>query len=243
MVLSPGAGIASAAGGLARLVAGSSCRSAARREGAAVLVADLFPTLAVFLPPSPRPRSQSALPLRGRGRLLVYFAGGWRPRHPCTEPLTALNNHAIQATRGGLNPGGTGEGWRLTCRRGARRFWLPDCFATVGVRRRAQWLWSPGLPALSILFCPHPPDPLPLRGRGRLLVYFAGGWRPRHPCAEPLTALAEPAGQVPGVPGNLRFAATPTEALFSERCRQPRRGGTGGEELRRLRWSSPPGQG
>ena len=28
-----------------------------------------------------------------------------------------------------------------------------------------------------------------------------------------------------------------------EQCRQPRRGGTGGEELRRLRWSSPPGQG
>ena len=41
---------------------------------------------------------------------------------------------------------------------------------------------------------------------------------------------------------NLRFAAKPTEFLYLERCRQPRRGGTGGEELRRLRWSSPPGQ-
>ena len=87
---------------------------------------------------------------------------------------------------------------------GARRFWLPDCFATVGVRRGAQWLWSPGLPALSMLFCPHPPSPLPRRGRGRLLVYFAGGWRPRHPCAEPLTALnnhaiqATPRGAEPG---------------------------------------------
>ena len=97
-------------------------------------------------------------------------------------------------------------------------------------------------------FVPIPLPPFPA-GRGRLLVYFAGGWRPRHPCAEPLTALAEPAGQVPGVPGNLRFAATPTEALFSERCRQPRRGGTGGggtirrTRRRRLRWSSPPGQG
>ena len=28
-----------------------------------------------------------------------------------------------------------------------------------------------------------------------------------------------------------------------KQCRQPRRGGTGGEELRRLRWSSPPGLG
>ena len=33
-----------------------------------------------FLPLSPRPRSQSALPRRGRGRFLVYFAGGSAPR-------------------------------------------------------------------------------------------------------------------------------------------------------------------
>ena len=33
------------------------------------------------------------------------------------------------------------------------------------------------------------------------------------------------------------------EMLSFGQCRQPRRGGTGGEELRRLRWSSPPGQG
>ena len=32
------------------------------------------------------------------------------------------------------------------------------------------------------------------------------------------------------------------EMLSFGQCRQPRRGGTGGEELRRLRWSSPPGQ-
>ena len=40
-----------------------------------------------------------------------------------------------------------------------------------------------------------------------------------------------------------------TGVLFSEQCRQPRRGGTGGDgtirrkRRRRLRWSSPPGQG
>ena len=39
-----------------------------------------------------------------------------------------------------------------------------------------------------------------------------------------------------------QFAAKPIELPFHEQCRQPRRGGTGGEELRRLRWSSPPGQ-
>ena len=44
------------------------------------------------------------------------------------------------------------------------------------------------------------------------------------------------------------FAAKPTEFLYLERCRQPRRGGTGGDgtirrtRRRRLRWSSPPGQ-
>ena len=43
----------------------------------------------LYCPPSPRPRSQSALPLRGRGRLKVYFAGGYRPRHPCTESPAA----------------------------------------------------------------------------------------------------------------------------------------------------------
>ena len=41
---------------------------------------------------------------------------------------------------------------------------------------------------------------------------------------------------------SLRCGAKPKEPLSYERCRQPRRGGTGGEELRRLRWSSPPGQ-
>ena len=47
---------------------------------------------------------------------------------------------------------------------------------------------------------------------------------------------------------NPRFAAKPTEFLYLEQCRQPRRGGTGGDgtirrtRRRRLRWSSPPGQ-
>ena len=43
--------------------------------------------------------------------------------------------------------------------------------------------------------------------------------------------------------GSLWLGAKTTEMLSYWQCRQPRRGGTGGEELRRLRWSSPPGQG
>ena len=45
--------------------------------------------------------------------------------------------------------------------------------------------WSPADLAVCLLFCPHPPDPLPPWGRGRFLVYFAGGWRPRPPAAKP----------------------------------------------------------
>ena len=100
---------------------------------------------------------------------------------------------------------------------------------------------SPACHAFSLLFCPHPPSPLPLRGRGRLLVYFAGGFAPGTPALNRLRHLHSlPCGY--SAQGRLRFGAEPTEVLSSEQCRQPRRGGTGGEELRRLRWSSPPGQ-
>ena len=40
---------------------------------------------------------------------------------------------------------------------------------------------SPAYPAFSLIFCPHPPDPLPLRGRGRFLVFLCKGLRPLHP--------------------------------------------------------------
>ena len=45
-------------------------------------------------------------------------------------------------------------------------------------------------------FSPIPPNPLP-GGKGGLLVYFAGGYRPRHPCIRPFAALTKPAEQVP----------------------------------------------
>ena len=40
---------------------------------------------------------------------------------------------------------------------------------------------SPAYPAFSFLFRPHPPDPLPPRGRGRILVFLCKGLRPLHP--------------------------------------------------------------
>ena len=47
---------------------------------------------------APRPRSQSALP-GGKGGILVYFAGGYRPRHPGIKPLAALTASAMRTPR------------------------------------------------------------------------------------------------------------------------------------------------
>ena len=58
------------------------------RGGLAVFVACLPCLLLTFLPPSPDPRSQSALP-GGKGETKSLFRRGLRPRHPCTEPLAA----------------------------------------------------------------------------------------------------------------------------------------------------------
>ena len=56
----------------------------------------------------------------------------------------------------------------------------------------------PAYPAFSLLYRPHPPDPLPLRGRGRLKVYFAGGFAPGTPALNRLQHLQTPPEQVHG---------------------------------------------
>ena len=89
----------------------------------------------------------------------------------------------------------------------------------------------PAYPAFSLFFCPLSPRPPSPAGKGEIFSFLMQG-------ASPLAS--------PGL--NLRFAAKPTEFLYLERCRKPRRGGTGGDgtirrkRRRRLRWSSPPGQ-
>ena len=107
---------------------------------------------------------------------------------------------------------------------GAWRFWLPVDFAAVVLE---GWLafFAACLPPSSLFSCPLFPRPPSPAGKGETKVISCKGLCPLHP---------------QGL--NPRFAAKPTEFLYLERCRQPRRGGTGGEELRRLRWSSPPGQ-
>ena len=100
-------------------------------------------------------------PLRGRGSLKVYFAGGSAPGTPALNRLRHMQTLPYRCPAGGL-PG-----------RSAAR------------------------PAFSFDSAPIPPPPFP-SGRRSLKVYFAGGLRPRHPCTEPSTALAETAMQVPG---------------------------------------------
>ena len=43
----------------------------------------------------------------------------------------------------------------------------------------------PTAPAFSLAFCPHPPNPLPLRGRGRPRLFHARGSAPCIPAPEP----------------------------------------------------------
>ena len=105
------------------------------------------------------------------------------------------------------------------------------------------------LPCLWFLILPPiPPSPLPRRGRGRLKVYFAGGFAPGTPALNRLRHLQTLPYRHPAK-GSLRLGAKTVEMLSFGQCRQPRRGGTGGDgtirrkRRRRLRWSSPPGQG
>ena len=187
----------------------SSARPAAAVPGGGrvCFAAYYLPPLACFPAPyPPNPRSQGALPRRGRGRPKVYFAGGFAPGTPALNRLRHLQNLPPLCPAGAC----------LLCR-------LPT-------------------PPLASLSAPYPPDPLPRRGRGCPKVYFAGGFAPGTPALNRLRHLQNPPYRFPAQ-GSLRFGVKPTERRSLEQCRQPRRGGTGGEELRRLRWSSPPGQG
>ena len=62
--------------------------------------------------------------------------------------------------------------------------------ACSGRRGCGGWWWDTrrgldrvvaGLPRLYHPSCPHPPSPLPLRGRGRIIVFLCKGLRPLHP--------------------------------------------------------------
>ena len=79
--------------------------------------------------------------------------------------------------------------------------------------------------ALILPLSPQPPSPA---GKGETFTFLMQG-------APPLAS--------PRLGGTRHLHDQRFLFVYGGQCRQPRRGGTGGEELRRLRWSSPPGQG
>ena len=109
-------------------------------------------------PPNPLPR-------RGRGSPRLFHARGFAPCIPGAEPGRRGLNLRWRCPAGGL-PSGTPEQGAKPTPAGARRFCSPD------------------FPAISKFFCPYPPDPLPLRGRGRFLFSYARGFAPCIPRAE-----------------------------------------------------------
>ena len=99
----------------------------------------------LFCPYPPDP-----LPLRGRGRIIVFLCKGLRPLHPrgWVESGTG-GGREVAIPRRGLAPGGA------------------DAAGGGGMPSRGLTGWLPVYLAFSLLCCPYPPDPLPLRGRGR----------------------------------------------------------------------------
>ena len=105
-------------------------------------------------------------------------------------------------------------------------------------------------PTLPLVFfpAPIPPPPFPA-GRGRSKVYFAGGEAPGTPALDRSRHLQTFPNRSPAQRGVRGLPPEWQDKLFFGQCRQPRRGGTGGDgtirrtRRRRLRWSSPPGQG
>ena len=180
----------------------------------------LCPAFSVlFCPLSPQPPSPV-----GKGEIQGYFMQG---ASPLASPRLSRRRH-------GLN-------LRCRCPLWGLPGWSPADLAVLESVGVACPLCRRLTLPLAYFCAPYPPSPLPRRGRGCPKVYFAGGFAPGTPALDrsrhlQLLLCGHPAQ------GSQQFAATPTEALSSAQCRQPRRGGTGGEELRRLRWSSPPGQ-
>ena len=113
----------------------------------------------------PDPRSQSALPRRGRGRPRLFHARGFAPCIPSIKPLAAQAEPEKQAPGGGSPPA------------------LPvDPAAVVFAGAACLFGRLPTLP-FAFLFAPYPPDPrsqsaLPRRGRGRPRLFHARGSAP-----------------------------------------------------------------
>ena len=203
---------------------GYPCRCGALRGGAGGGHLLTLP-LAFLLPPIPPPPLAGRSSPAGKGENQSFLMQG-------APPLASS----------GLAPRGTGSAGVSGALRGrtgdGRRLALPPHVPGGGVP-----FSSPANPAFSVVSAPYPPSPLPRRGRGSPKVYFAGGFAPGTPALDRPRHLQTFPNRSPAQREVRGWSPEWQEMLFFGQCRQPRRGGTGGEELRRLRWSSPPGQG
>ena len=187
------------------------------------------------------PHPPAPLPLRGRGRFFLYFAGGFAPGTPCIEPPAALIASAAVVPAGGLPslspaypafsllscphppaplpPPGKGEIFSLF-RRGLRprhsciKPFAAHIVPAIQVPAGGVPGRSPAYPAFSLLSCPlspHPPSP---EGKGEILVFLCKGLRPLHPRGKPRAALVRPA------PGE-RTISNAAVALATDRSISP----------------------
>ena len=186
--------------------------------------------LVSFFAPIPPTRARRALFPGGEGGdFRLFYARGCAPCIPAPEPARRWEMGANHAPCGGRAP--------------ARHLFALPPRCLVGGRGGFGRLSAA---AFSLLFCPLSPRPPSPVGKGENITLFRRGLPPPAPRA--LNRLRHlqslPSGYQTGVcPRRRQFGAKLSEPPFYWQCRQPRRGGTGGEELRRLRWSSPPGQG
>ena len=102
--------------------------------------------------------------------------------------------HPPARARRALFPAGRGRFWFFLCK-GLRPL-HPRGWMGRGTGSTCVWRYlagglpslSPAAPAFSLLCRPHPPPPFPA-GRGRFLVYFAGGSAPGTPASDRLRHL------------------------------------------------------
>ena len=157
------------------------------------------------------------------------------------QGVPPLASPRLSRRRHGLN-------LRCRCPLGGLPGWSPADVAvpeSVGVACLFSRL--PTLP-LVLFLAPIPPPPFPA-GRGRSKVYFAGGFAPGTPALDRPRHLQTFPNRSPAQRGARGLPPEWQEMLSFGQCRQPRRGGTGGDgtirrtRRRRLRWFSPPGHG
>ena len=144
---------------------------------------------------------------------LAYFAAPL-PRRGRISPRPALAERS--------SPPGKGETKVILCK-GLRplhpRGWV-GCGTGVACGKRVTagglLFWLPAVPAFSLLCCPHLPDPLPLRGRGRLRLFYARGFAPCIPGAGRGREPAIPAVPIPKAPCGRKIGHRPLGSVNTQ---------------------------